>query len=76
MYFLKAKKKSVRAWASKQSSVIESRKVLIERLKKYEKKFEKIQVNRPPYWVGIKIIPKSLSFGKGISLDYTKEGII
>ena len=59
LYFSSRPRKSqLGAWASKQSSVIESRKVLIERLKKYEKKFEKIQVNRPPYWVGIKISTK------------------
>tara|TARA_B100001559_G_C16485090_1_gene615633 strand:- start:338 stop:907 length:570 start_codon:yes stop_codon:yes gene_type:complete len=66
LYFSSRPRKSqLGAWASKQSSVIESRKVLIERLKKYEKKFEKIQVNRPPYWVGIKIVPKSFEFWQG-----------
>ena len=66
LYFSSRPRKSqLGAWASKQSSVIDSRRVLIERFKKYEKKFEKIQVDRPPHWVGIKILPKSFEFWQG-----------
>ena len=53
------------AWASKQSSVIQSRKVLINRFQKYEKKFKKMTVTRPSYWVGIKVVPKCFEFWKG-----------
>ena len=66
LYFSSRPRKSqLGAWASKQSSVIQSRKVLISRFKKYEKKFEKMDVKRPPYWVGIKIVPKTFEFWQG-----------
>ena len=65
-YFSSRPRKSqLGAWASKQSSVIQSRKVLTSRFKKYEKKFEKMDVKRPPYWVGIKIVPKTFEFWQG-----------
>ena len=66
LYFSSRPRKSqLGAWASKQSSVIQSRKVLTSRFKKYEKKFEKMDVKRPPYWVGIKIVPKTFEFWQG-----------
>ena len=66
LYFSSRPRKSqLGAWASKQSSVIKSRKVLINRFQKYEKKFENNQVTRPPYWVGIKIVPKTFEFWQG-----------
>ena len=65
-YFSSRPRKSqLGAWASKQSTEIRSRKVLINRFKEYEKKFEKIQVSRPPYWVGIKIAPTCFEFWQG-----------
>ena len=66
LYFSSRPRKSqLGAWASKQSSVIKNRNVLINRFQKYEKKFENNQVTRPPYWVGIKIVPKTFEFWQG-----------
>ncbi len=50
------------AWASKQSTVLSSKKQLLEREKVYKKRFEGMNVPRPDYWVGIKIIPKEFEF--------------
>ena len=66
LYFSSRPRKSqLGAWASKQSTEIQSRKVLISRLKKYEKKFKNTRVSRPPYWVGIKISPTCFEFWQG-----------
>ena len=81
--FLQGPEKSqLGAWASKQSSVIKNRKVLINRFQKYEKKFENNQVTRPPYWIGIKIVPKTFEFWQGDQfrlhereLYYLKKGM-
>ena len=50
------------AWASKQSSEIESFDYLKKREKHFEKKFKDFQVPRPDYWEGIKIKPKEFEF--------------
>ena len=50
------------AWASKQSSKINSREDFIKKLNFYKKKFENKLVKRPAYWLGIKIIPKKFEF--------------
>ena len=39
-----------------------SKKQLLEREKVYKKRFEGMNVPRPDYWVGIKIIPKEFEF--------------
>ena len=46
----------------KQSTVLNSKKQLLEREKVYKKRFEGMNVPRPDYWVGIKIIPKEFEF--------------
>ncbi len=50
------------AWASKQSSVLNSKKQLLEKEKLYTKRFEGMTVPRPDYWVGIKVVPKEFEF--------------
>ena len=50
------------AWASDQSSQIKSFSHLKQREKKFEKRFEGLDVPRPDYWVGIKIQPKEFEF--------------
>ncbi|MGV6860258.1 MAG: pyridoxamine 5'-phosphate oxidase [Putridiphycobacter sp.] len=52
------------AWASEQSSEIENREVLEEKVKFYEKKFPN-KVPRPPHWGGYLIQPKYLEFWQG-----------
>ena len=53
------------AWASQQSQVIESRKALDEKLKKYEEEFENKEVPRPEFWGGFIVKPVEFEFWQG-----------
>lgn len=50
------------AWASEQSQVIESRKVLDRRLDDFAERFDGIEVSRPPHWGGYIVVPESIEF--------------
>jgi pyridoxamine 5'-phosphate oxidase len=52
------------AWASDQSTVLSSRKVIEERVEFFKDKFP-IVVPRPPHWGGYKITPISIEFWQG-----------
>jgi pyridoxamine 5'-phosphate oxidase len=52
----------VGAWASDQSTPLESREALIERVKHFESKFEGQEVPRPPYWTGFVLSPETVEF--------------
>lgn len=54
------------AWASRQSTVLQGREELEERVKSVEEKFEgqeKIPV--PPFWGGLRIVPTVIEFWQG-----------
>ncbi|MFD2529067.1 MULTISPECIES: pyridoxamine 5'-phosphate oxidase [Polaribacter] len=53
------------AWASNQSSVVNSRKTLEDNLKSFEKKFEGKEINRPKHWGGYLVKPISIEFWQG-----------
>lgn len=53
------------AWASNQSQVIESRKVLEQRLQKLQEEYENQEVPRPPHWGGFRLIPDEIEFWQG-----------
>ncbi|CAN5196839.1 pyridoxamine 5'-phosphate oxidase [soil metagenome] len=53
------------AWASPQSSVINDRKILEEKLKEHEIKFEGKAIPRPPHWGGYIIKPFKIEFWQG-----------
>lgn len=55
------------AWASPQSTVIESRDVIEENLKKYGARFSTQPVARPPYWGGYRLQPQLIEFWQGRS---------
>ncbi len=56
----------VGAWSSPQSTVIESRAILEERLKKIEQKFDGLSVlPKPHQWGGFQIEPVMIEFWQG-----------
>lgn len=54
----------ISAWASYQSSIIQSRKFLEEKVHEFELKF-KDEVPLPEFWGGYKLIPVSFEFWQG-----------
>ena len=53
------------AWASPQSQIIESRKVLNDNYKHYQQLFENQEVTKPPEWGGYLIRPQYFEFWQG-----------
>lgn len=53
------------AWASMQSQVIASRAVLETDFKSEMDRFQKLDVERPPYWGGYRLAPASIEFWQG-----------
>lgn len=65
-YFASRPRESrIGAWASDQSRIIESRKFLEERYKKFEDEFSGKEVDRPKHWGGYLIEPVSFEFWQG-----------
>jgi pyridoxamine 5'-phosphate oxidase len=53
------------AWASKQSSPLESREDLERRFKESEQQFADGRIPLPPYWGGFRVIPEFIEFWQG-----------
>lgn len=53
------------AWASPQSSVIASRKIIEANIIKYEQQFADGNITRPPHWGGYIVIPAVIEFWQG-----------
>jgi pyridoxamine 5'-phosphate oxidase len=53
------------AWASNQSQVIASRKVLEQRLQQLKEEYDNKDVPRPPHWGGFRVIPEEIEFWQG-----------
>lgn len=53
------------AWASNQSTVVKSRDILENNLKKFEEKFKGKEITRPPHWGGFMVKPISIEFWQG-----------
>lgn len=65
-YFLSRPRDSrLGAWASPQSQVIDSRKLLIEQWRKMQEKFAEGEVPLPDFWGGYRIRPISIEFWQG-----------
>ena len=53
------------AWASLQSKTLDSRDTFEARIDAYEKKFEGVDVPRPPHWSGFRVVPEMIEFWYG-----------
>jgi pyridoxamine 5'-phosphate oxidase len=53
------------AWASRQSTVIESRKVLDKQLEEAQLRYQNEDVALPPYWGGYRVVPQEFEFWQG-----------
>jgi pyridoxamine 5'-phosphate oxidase len=58
----RAKQAQIGAWASKQSSPLESRLAFEKAVALYAAKYALSQVPRPPYWSGYRIVPLVIEF--------------
>jgi pyridoxamine 5'-phosphate oxidase len=56
------KQAQIGAWASKQSSPLESRTAFEQAVARYAAKYAIGEVPRPPYWSGYRIMPRSIEF--------------
>lgn len=65
-YFLSRPRESqLAAWASKQSSVISSRKLLEMEWEKMKAKFGAGEVPLPSFWGGYRVVPETIEFWQG-----------
>ncbi|HNV84575.1 MAG TPA: pyridoxamine 5'-phosphate oxidase [Arenimonas sp.] len=66
IYFASRPRESqIGAWASKQSAILDSRETFDKQIAFYDKKFEGIDVPRPPHWSGFRVVPEMLEFWYG-----------
>ena len=55
----------ISAWASPQSSVVESRAVLEDAVRGLDERYDGSDVPTPPHWGGFRIVPTSVEFWQG-----------
>ncbi len=53
------------AWSSKQSSVISSRSVLLNKFEEIKQKYKDGKIPLPSFWGGFRVIPKKIEFWQG-----------
>ena len=53
------------AWASKQSSVIDSRQTLEDNYSQYQEKFASGDIPLPDFWGGYRVVPTEIEFWQG-----------
>ncbi len=58
-------KSQIGAWASEQSSVIESRGIIEKKFEELTAKYPESNVPRPPFWGGFRVAPNQFEFWQG-----------
>lgn len=62
-YFASRRRESrIGAWASKQSSEMQNWQEFEERIAEIEKKFDSVDVPRPEFWSGFRVVPQKIEF--------------
>ena len=65
-YFLSRPRESqIGAWVSRQSSVVPSRKLLMQKLSEITEKFGNGEVPLPSFWGGYRVVPETIEFWQG-----------
>src|SRR5690606_29103666 len=53
------------AWVSNQSSVISSRKLLLQKFAEIKEKFSHGEIPLPSFWRGFRVVPDTIEFWQG-----------
>jgi pyridoxamine 5'-phosphate oxidase len=65
-YFVSRPRDSqIGAWVSQQSSVISSRKLLLQKLNEIGEKFKQGSIPLPSFWGGFRVVPETIEFWQG-----------